>query len=235
MSKNKCVLHLVDIDNNVLINDENDIINFWRRRQRLLKYENVKETLEEYKKHYKSSFGEKETCDLIIEDVKLHYPELVKKMKRGDLLENRPETGHRTQGLYCYDGEDLIALCYDYDDYGIPSSDFKLIIEFEPGYWNTDNIEVNEEYHKDPQTYWYYSENIYSPIDLNNFDFRIIEGLKFKYIEFEYKDKNYLIKYDNEDDIMMKKMLVMTDDNSCNEPYLDTSKYDYQLCTTEFY
>ena len=64
------------------------------------------------------------------------YPGITNVMKRGDIIENVTESGYRSQGIYMWDGKKVIEQNTDWDDYGSPSTEFRLITEFPPGYWD---------------------------------------------------------------------------------------------------
>jgi hypothetical protein len=65
------------------------------------------------------------------------YPGIVKAMKRGDIIENTSESGYRSQGVYMWDGKNVIRQNTSWDDYGSPSTEFKIVTEFLPGYWDS--------------------------------------------------------------------------------------------------
>ena len=151
--------------------------------------------------------GNKSSFSLSIDDIKSHYPNLIPLMKRGDLVENIHESGYRSQGVYCYDGIELVSQEKRYDDYGNPSSNFKLIHEFPPGYWDKcqENNVCEPEHHS--QFYWHMDQSFHT-INLNDFDYSVkITNIKKIYIEmsfisvkmryyqfsFTHKSKRYLV------------------------------------------
>ena len=64
------------------------------------------------------------------------YPGITNMMKRGDIIENVTESGYRSQGIYMWNGKKVIERNTDWDDYGSPSTEFRIITEFPPGYWD---------------------------------------------------------------------------------------------------
>ncbi len=69
-------------------------------------------------------------------DLEEAYPGITSMMIRGDILENIDEGNYRSIGAYFYDGKTIIDRNVDLDPYGEPTSEFKLIIEFQLGYWD---------------------------------------------------------------------------------------------------
>lgn len=55
-------------------------------------------------------------------------------LRRGDFIFIEHEVGYRNQGKVMYDGENVITLGYDMDDYGCIPEEFQ-IGEFPPKYW----------------------------------------------------------------------------------------------------
>jgi len=109
--------------------------------------------------------------------------------------------------IFAYIFRHLIDLENEYDSYGTPPSEFKLIEEFAPGYWDVP-IQNNEfEPNVDSQFYWH-SEYGLSKINLSNFDYTSelvtikeqkydnltrsnkIVDVKLNHIKFTYNDKN---------------------------------------------
>jgi hypothetical protein len=163
--------------------------------------------------------------EITVDDINQKYPEMINKMKRGDLVENAFESGYRSQGIYGYDGSELVDLETDYDPYGTPPNEFKLIEEFPPGYWD-DPIQNNEfEPNIDSQFYWH-SEYGLSKINLNNFDCthelatvkeeqydhstksNKMVDIKLNHIKFTHNDKKYLVVTRGESDT--KEIIVCT-------------------------
>ena len=64
------------------------------------------------------------------------YPGVTSHFSRGDIIENVNESGYRSQGVWMWDGKNIIEQNTDWDDYGSPSKEFKIITEFPPGYWD---------------------------------------------------------------------------------------------------
>lgn len=60
------------------------------------------------------------------------------RLRRGDIIfdTNDPDYSYRSSGMYFYDGSRVIPPCAEYDDYGTVPTEFDLIVEFPPGYWD---------------------------------------------------------------------------------------------------
>lgn len=63
--------------------------------------------------------------------------------QRGDIIYFDFLGGYRNQGKSIFDGQDIISLDYEQDDYGNVPEQFQAIIEFPPKYWS-EIIEHNE-------------------------------------------------------------------------------------------
>lgn len=79
-------------------------------------------------------------------------------LRRGDILENILSSGERALGLYIYDGEKVVELDGELDDYGNIPKEFVVFKDFNPNYW--DLREMN--YHNvlvptqtNTQAYWH--------------------------------------------------------------------------------
>lgn len=79
-----------------------------------------------------------------IEDIERVYPGIKDMVKRGDIFEDIDESGYRSNGVFLYDGEKTINQDHEFDDYGHPPDELKLIIEFPPGYWDVGDLIVND-------------------------------------------------------------------------------------------
>jgi hypothetical protein len=140
-----------------------------------------------------------------IEDLEAKYPGIAKKMKRGDIIENINDTGYRSCGSYMYNGEEVIERNFEYDDYGSPSIEFKLITEFAPGYWDQS---LNEQmlntiaWEKGAETEFYWHDDntpcVADPIALN-LATSVNNAVKVDYIVsgHTYTQYDSEIKYDN--------------------------------------
>ena len=83
-----------------------------------------------------------------IDDIERVYPGIKEMVKRGDIFEDIDESGYRSEGVFLYDGQKTIEQGRDFDDYGYPPDELKLIIEFPPGYWDVDNLIINDTFEK---------------------------------------------------------------------------------------
>lgn len=99
--------------------------------------------------------------------IKTRYPKLINLMKSGDLIENIHESGYRSDGVYIYDGIDVIDLDYEYDDYGSIPKKFISIVDFRIGYWdfhndtsNNKSLQTNDIYCKGKLSKFYWHTNM---------------------------------------------------------------------------
>jgi len=83
-----------------------------------------------------------------IDDIERVYPGIKGMVKRGDIFEDVDESGYRLDGVFLYDGQKTINQGHEYDDYGYPPDELKLIIEFPPGYWDVNNLIINDTFEK---------------------------------------------------------------------------------------
>lgn len=63
------------------------------------------------------------------------YPGMTTMLQRGDIIEDAAVSGYRSEGIYFWDGFKVIDQYREWDVYGSPPVEFKLISEFSPGYW----------------------------------------------------------------------------------------------------
>lgn len=68
---------------------------------------------------------------------------LLPMLKRGDVVAYKDHVGYRNSGKAIYDGNDIIALSTDVDDYGSVPPVFFIGDEFEPDHWSRDIICVD--------------------------------------------------------------------------------------------
>lgn len=60
---------------------------------------------------------------------------MLPQLKRGDVIVLDDYAGYRNDGKLIYDGENVVTLYYDIDDYGSTLPSFKAITEFPIDYW----------------------------------------------------------------------------------------------------
>ena len=58
-------------------------------------------------------------------------------LERGDIIENIDESGYRSDGVYFFDGKEIIDQSRRIDDYGEPATEFAAPWEFTPDYWGS--------------------------------------------------------------------------------------------------
>jgi hypothetical protein len=64
-------------------------------------------------------------------------------LRRGDLLEDVNQSGYRSEGLYIYNGKTVEHLDDTLDDYGCIGPKYLIYKEFNPHYWHTETMNVN--------------------------------------------------------------------------------------------
>jgi hypothetical protein len=104
------------------------------------------------------------------------YPDFTNKLKRGDMLENIDISGYRSIGVYMWNGKEIIPQNTEYDDYGSPAKEFKVITQFPPDYWSTPrssqaNLKVNNSYVGSDcnSGFYWHIDNPPLLVDLNEF------------------------------------------------------------------
>ena len=230
MSKYKSTVFLVNINNDMIVNGDKDRKYLWNRYISLNKY-NMDDfiTTWTYRNNYEFKLlkdGESTSFQLNIDDLN---PEMVSLMKRGDMVENLYESGYRSQGVYFYDGEQLIDQRRDYDDYGSPPHIFKIIEDFPPDYW--DNPIVNNHFvnSDDESQFYWHSTSAVSEIDLSDYDIKISDN-NDKYIKkeitFEYEGCKYIYLFSGEFDCKKYPKHVVSCSQDDKDKYPD---YDYVL------
>ena len=108
--------------------------------------------------------GDLERRSLSIKKLESAYPGLTKMMKRGDIIEDIDQSGYRSEGVYLFDGKNVVEQNDEYDDYGSPPEDFKIITEFQPGHWDQP-LEVNDKYVSGNSEFYWHSEDLPCAID----------------------------------------------------------------------
>lgn len=134
------------------------------------------------------------------------YPGITKKMKRGDIIENLSQSGYRSQGVYFWDGTDVIDQCYEFDDYGSVSKEFLAITEFHPHYWDNDKMEVNNDYEEGSSQFCWHIDETVVYLDLTEingaFDMPVAtkkyEGITEYALKFTHNSEEYLLVYCSE-------------------------------------
>ena len=62
--------------------------------------------------------------------------------RRGDVIHLEVEGDYRNNGKSMYDGNEIVPLYYEIDDYGSVPPQFKVIDEFPIRYWHTENLDI---------------------------------------------------------------------------------------------
>ena len=139
------------------------------------------------------------------------YPGFRKYLKRGDIIEDISTSGYRRQGVYMYDGENVIDLNYEKDEYGSPSKEFLVFKEFPPDYWENfymdensyKKLNINNIYCPNEKSKFYWDDlnpvlvdkNVLLPIVEKGLS-KDVKSNKFYYYNFvivDYKDKKYRV------------------------------------------
>jgi len=117
-----------------------------------------------------------------IEDIERAYPGFTVGLKRGDILENVDEGDYRSSTIYFYNGTNIIYKeTGECDDYGTPPTEFALITEFPPGYWDqpynqSRGLVINDRFEPGCESdFYWHSDETWSPIDLEKLG---IQGAK---------------------------------------------------------
>ncbi len=139
--------------------------------------------------------NEYDTDDITIEILDAKYPGLRESIKRGDIIENISQSGYRSDGVNMYDGEKVIDQNYEWDDYGSPSTKFKVITEFPPTYWDArlgiKNSLPTINWEKDStSSFYWHSDSPPLAVDVVKLGLRDIVN---KAIEVSYNDQIYII------------------------------------------
>lgn len=87
--------------------------------------------------------------------LELDYPDIRAYLKRGDIVENVRWSGDRSYGIQFYDGNTLVPVFKEYDEYGSISAEFKMFKEFHPRYWNELNLDDRFAPGRKSQFYWH--------------------------------------------------------------------------------
>lgn len=154
-----------------------------------------------------------------IEDIERAYPGIGDMLKRGDIFEDIDTSGYRSQGVFFFDRQKTIIQGDEYDPYGYPPDEFKLIIEFPPGYWDTDGLIINDTFEKYPRAeaetsgtivsspsfYWHlelapsflYLEELGVPkdVDVAEVSFTYPQVIGGELIERTFKTKYFILDY----------------------------------------
>jgi hypothetical protein len=153
------------------------------------------------------------------EDLEAKHPGISEYFCRGDLIENKSESGYRSQGVYCVDqvdGQWKIVYQYDeFDDYGTPAIEFHGISQFPLNHWALDNLNCNNTYtnqhrthlfmgqsentNPDCEFYWhiepvmvaFYPEEVGMTMELEAVE-PLDQNLKHVYTIFTFQDEKYI-------------------------------------------
>ncbi len=121
------------------------------------------------------------------------YPGFTAKLKRGDILENVEYSGYRSDGIYMWNGNDIIRQNTEYDDYGSPAKEFKVITQFPPNYWerpySTKN--VDNSYVPDVSQSKFYWHSYNPPLIIDLTEFEIIKTSQKYWILFDKMDERH--------------------------------------------
>ena len=217
-TKNDCVVYQIYHDT-VISPEIHDLEELWQRdlflKKGRLSYnmeQFKKETLEEWRTGKLGPY----MTPLHISDLQENYPTIAQLIKRGDIIEDCEESGYRSDGVYFYDGTNIIYRDCSIDPYGSVPKTFKAVSEFPPDYWDKPKYVVDNCLDECTQGfYWHTGEETFSQLNLNDFEWEfgenpesnskseLFDGLvKQYYIHFEYNNKKYaVIGFSNIDNI----------------------------------
>jgi hypothetical protein len=150
-----------------------------------------------------------ESKDRLIEDInEQEIPPVYLKaastfpLKRGDVITIQ-RNRYRNDGTVMWDGQKIVLLDYELDDYGYIPAEFSVITEFPISYWNQDHIDHND-------LVPFYHEKLKSEI-INNF----VHEPEFSYEEYgEYNSIGSSRIFCNEQSC--KIIFLFTTDKSVN-------------------
>jgi hypothetical protein len=140
---------------------------------------------------------------LNIYDLESFFPTMSDDIKRGDLISNADESGYRASGVYIFNGQEVQPLSMMYDEHGHVPSDFCIITEFAPGFWqpigfdscymNYKGVDENTK----PDLYWHAEPEIefinLGKLGIEEQFHEIIKSLKLGMIDFAWMGKRYLL------------------------------------------
>jgi hypothetical protein len=127
-------------------------------------------------------------------------------MRRGDILFNSIYPRYRNDGKCLFDGEQLIGLDSEFNEYGHVSKEFLAFIEFPPNYW--DNLTYN-------------GINIawvdFSQLNVNNIGNINRYDNIYSCYEVEYNDNTYRLLLEQNEEIPEGIVLVYNDGDEHDE------------------
>lgn len=140
-NKDKCVIHLY-FCSGLLDEDEDEdsgLDDFDTYKNNLIRADEL-------------SPSEKKQTQILTERITKDHPELWLMMKKGDLIENTCISGYRAEGRFYIDDADnkktnnlsINILYTKYDDYGTTPPHFSTITNFPRGYFDEENIIIND-------------------------------------------------------------------------------------------
>ena len=208
-TKNDCVVYQIyhDIE---ICPEIHDLEELWQR-DLFLKKEALSNNMEQFKTYTiecwrTSKFGPYMT-PLHISDLQVNYPTIAQLIKRGDIIEDCEESGYRSDGVYFYDGDNIIYRDCSIDMYGSVPKTFKAVSEFPPDYWDEPKYVVDNWLNEWRQHFnWHSVDSTFSQLNLNEFEWEFCENPESNsksklfdghvnqyYVKFDYNDKKYAV------------------------------------------
>ena len=142
------------------------------------------------------------------------YDNLIKKMRRGDIVENVNTKDYRSKNILFFDGKNIIDRGKTIDKHGNIPEEFDMLSEFNPGYWdlNAENTRhgenkpynINSTLIKNKikkSTFCWNSNSAYGYVDITNYKYHKALFCDIKYISLELKSKSVALIYANDDAI----------------------------------
>lgn len=140
------------------------------------------------------------------------YPDFRQYLTAGDIIENLPHSGYRSDGVYMYDGKHIIDINRYKDPYGSVSTKFKVFKDFPPDYWSPwESMTVDDRYEpgEKSKAYWHYDslplidKNIFTGLEMTKTD----DGKRL-YVDITFLGKTYRVFVKNKYLLKPKKLYV---------------------------
>ena len=127
------------------------------------------------------------------EQIDNSYQGFTTKLRRGDILENVDDSGYRSEGVYMWNGTDIIRQNTEYDDYGSPAKEFKVITQFPPNYWERpySSRYVDNSYVPDVRDSKFYWHSYNPPLIIDLTEFKVIKASQKYWILFDKMDQRH--------------------------------------------
>ena len=210
-TKNHCVVFQIYHDTEICP-ETHDLEELWQRdiflTKGCLRY-NREQFKTETIEWWRTGKGGPHMTPLHITDLQDNYPTIAALIKRGDIIEDCEKSGYgtRSDGVYFYDGANIIFRDCSIDPYGSVPKTFKAVSEFPPDYWDKPKYVVDNWLDECRQQFtWHTGDATFSQLNLNEFEWEFGENPESNskselfdghvnqyYIKFDYNDKKYAV------------------------------------------